>query len=345
MVVACHAAGQVGLTGPMVLQSGIEVFFIVSGFVMWTVSAKDTGAPGPFMARRLARIVPLYWVLTLLVAATAVTAPHVLQSIRLEGAHFMASLLFVAWPNPVPGVGLRPLLIPGWTLNYEMAFYALVAASLWAPGRWRPVSVIGALLGAAMIGQLLPPDASIARFYTSPFVVDFALGIILALVVKAAPERAKNSGALIFAAGALGLIAGMVIDPSASVRLVWFGLPMFLVVLGAVFWEDAKPRRVVTPLKVLGDASYSLYLIHTLVLSALAQGWRRMSLSVLPPEAFVVLGLAASVVTGVLLHMLVEKPLTRWVQVRVASLLSPAAVLPQHGLEHRSRREQSKYSI
>lgn len=321
MVVAWHALGQMSASGPMILQSGIEVFFIISGFIMWTISADDAGGPLVFMVRRAARIAPFYWGMTLFAALVAGLFPHLVQSLRLNWPHLAASLAFIAWTNPTPGVGLKPLLIPGWTLNYELAFYVLVAASLWLKGVWRPALVIGVLTGLATLGALNPSAPPVVKFYTAPLLLNFALGVSLAALARAAPARLDALGGPLFLFGFLGLLAGMAIDPDARFRLIWFSLPVSLIVLGAVLWERAATRPVSAPLKALGDASYPLYLVHTILLSALGQGWRRTPLAALPIGVFVGLGLAVSVVVGLGLHVWIEKPLTRFFQVRLGRLL------------------------
>ena len=80
------------------------------------------------MRKRLIRVVPLYWVLTLFLAAVAVMKPEVLATTVFDCRHFVASMLFIPWQHPQIGAML-PLLIPGWTLNYEMAFYVMFAAA------------------------------------------------------------------------------------------------------------------------------------------------------------------------------------------------------------------------
>ena len=124
-VVGWHAAGEVGLGGWPVLQGGIEIFFLISGFVIWTITADRPPSPGAFLARRLARIAPFYWVVTTLVVLLLLAAPGWFQTLRLEPVHVLASYLFLPWMNPTPGVGIRPLVIPGWTLNYEIMFYGV----------------------------------------------------------------------------------------------------------------------------------------------------------------------------------------------------------------------------
>jgi len=121
-VVAWHAQGQAGLVETRVLQAGIEVFFIVSGYVMWLILTERPASPGTFLMKRIARVVPLYWTLTTIIVIMLLVAPGLLQSTRFDAVHVVMSYLFLPWPNPVAEAGLKPLMIPGRTLNYEMFF-------------------------------------------------------------------------------------------------------------------------------------------------------------------------------------------------------------------------------
>ena len=322
MVVAWHAEGQMGVAGTRILQSGIEFFFIISGFVMWIVADEGEANPGVFIARRLARVLPLYWALTTAAVLVALIAPALLQSLRLAPAHVLASYLFIPWTNPTPGVGLRPLLIPGWTLNYEMAFYALIAASLWVPRPWRAFVLVGVLLATAILGGFVSPAHPLLAFYTSPLVTEFALGVGLAMTIRALPESAMQWGGLITVTGcALLAMGGVVIDAQASCRLILFGIPAVLIVGGAAMWEKGGQRTVSAPLRLLGDASYPLYIVHTVLLSALAQIWRRTVPARNSPLLFIMAGLVLCVGVGLLLHLSLEKPLTRALQSRLSTVL------------------------
>ena len=313
-VVVWHAQGQVGLAETTVLQAGIEIFFVISGYVMWLILSARPVSPVTFLRKRLGRVVPLYWTLTTLVVLVLLIAPGLLQTTRFDLAHVVSSYLFVAWPNPDPGVGLKPLMIPGWTLNYEMAFYALLALALWLPRAWQAPFVIGVLgLLAACSVLPLPP---IAHFYASPFMAELAMGVGLALVL---PRLAafEKFGPWILAAGlALLMVGGALYESHHHARLLLFALPAVLIVAGVVMWENAGGLPRLPGLKTLGDVSYPLYIVHPIVLSGLAQGWRALGLSGASPWIYVVVAVGVASIIGWAAHILLERPLVRLFQHR-----------------------------
>jgi exopolysaccharide production protein ExoZ len=325
-VVVWHAQGQMGLKETTVLQAGIEIFFIISGYVMWLILARRPVSPAAFLRKRLIRVVPLYWVLTSLMVALLLVAPQLLQSARFDPAHIVASYLFVAWPNPAEGAGLKPVMIPGWTLNYEMFFYLVLACALPFGLRLRGLIILGILgfLGAASLLPLPP----IAHFYASPFMLEFALGILLALGLERLPERWKRHGPAAFIAGtALLFVGGLLIDPQNHARLIAFGLPVTLLIGGLVCWETAGRLPSLPWLKRIGDASYPLYMIHPVLLSAMAQGWRAAGLTALSPWLFVAAGVVVTSVAGWVLHVVLERPLmAAFGPARKAPRLAPAAL-------------------
>ena len=164
-------AFPVGLTG-------VDIFFVVSGFIIFVTAKQSDIGPFGFMRKRVIRVVPLYWVLTLLLAAVAVVKPDVLTTSVFETRHFVASMLFIPWQHPQIDA-LLPLLIPGWTLNYEMAFYAMFAASLFLPKPIRLWALLALLAGLAISGAIVPLDG-IAGFYTDPIILEFAAGLLIA---------------------------------------------------------------------------------------------------------------------------------------------------------------------
>ena len=105
---------------------GVDLFFIISGFiishVMLSVQPKSEQAKS-FILRRLIRIVPIYWFYTSLMVLAMMLFSSILKSNKLEFDHLIASIFFIPWPHPTTGA-IRPVLGQGWTLNYEMFFYA-----------------------------------------------------------------------------------------------------------------------------------------------------------------------------------------------------------------------------
>src|SRR5437764_3885196 len=112
------------------LGSGVDIFFVISGFIMWVSVERRPGmSAGEFFGNRLMRIVPLYWLVSAGVLCITFAAPQLLHSTVFNAPHALASFLFLPARHPLTGE-FWPLLVPGWTLNYEMLFYLLFAAAI-----------------------------------------------------------------------------------------------------------------------------------------------------------------------------------------------------------------------
>ena len=92
------------------LQTGVDIFFVISGFIM-SVTSRDS-RPGEFAARRLIRIVPLYWLLTITLAAAVLIRPQFFRTTVMSGTYLIKSLLFIPYANPGQSGTLVPLLVP-----------------------------------------------------------------------------------------------------------------------------------------------------------------------------------------------------------------------------------------
>src|ERR1019366_2869669 len=129
MVVWHHGVGQLATLETYFPfrfgTSGVDLFFVISGFIMVVTTAGRDVTPTEFIARRFVRVVPLYWVLTLALAATALVAPSLFRSVTLTAVSLIQSLLFIPHFSPSHAGMIWPVLVPGWTLNYEMFFYVV----------------------------------------------------------------------------------------------------------------------------------------------------------------------------------------------------------------------------
>ena len=315
MVVAFHAAEKLGrmagTDGAATFTAGlagVDIFFVVSGFIMLATTWGKDVTPADFARKRFERIVPLYWLLTLLVVAVVLARPGLLSTTTFYAAHLAASLLFLPWPHPVLDAHM-PLLVPGWTLNYEMAFYALFAASLLLPTRMRVPALVGALSLAAVAG-LFVPAGTIAAFYTDPIILEFAAGLILASAWRRGLPMSRTTALCLVGLGFLGMHLG---SGSDLPRIVWAGIPALMIVAGVVYADSAKDQRPMRLPMLLGDASYSIYLSHVIVLPVLAKAWTAAGLGTtgLQGPAFLALALVASALAGAALYSAVERPLMR----------------------------------
>jgi peptidoglycan/LPS O-acetylase OafA/YrhL len=300
-------------------QVGVDLFFVISGLIMavTTWHARDGAASARhFLARRLKRIFPIYWVVTILVLAVYLTRPELVNSHSSHEPQILQSFLLA------PQAGL-PLLAVGWTLTFELYFYALFALGLLA-GRRRLPWILGAwgvlTLGLALVfeGSAVP----VLHLVGSPLCIEFVLGAGVGWLVMSRPPVAPRTTLL---AGVAWMTAAVAFASTAAgtttfdpwFRLVAIAPAAALVVLGAVGIE--RSGRLVAPrrLQYLGDASYSIYLWHTLLLVAAG----KLITMLVPHPGSVHVLLLVAVPIGVLaatvaLYELVERPLLRAVNRR-----------------------------
>ena len=305
------------------MASGVDIFFVISGFIMWTsVEARGGMSAGAFIRNRLIRIVPLYWLLTAFVVAVALIAPETLKSTVLVPSHALASFFFVPVRHPIFD-SFWPLLIPGWTLNYEMFFYLLFAMSLALCNGSRVIRFVliaSLLVGSFLMADLLMRDADVLHFYANPILLEFLVGVALGVVWNARVIRRSYAFTLIVAAGFFTLWAGAV--PVSSLPLTIVGSA--LIVGGAVFLPTIRWNA----LSALGDASYSLYLSHGISLAALAWLWAAVPID-LGGRTFVVFAVPCSIAVAFVMYRYFEMPVTAALKsFRVRSLV---AVQPVSG--------------
>ena len=309
-VLVFHAAERAG--GEFgVGAAGVDVFFVISGFIMWMVTCRKPISPGDYLWRRVQRIVPLYWAVTLVAVALAVFVPGAFPTMQVTAEAVIKSLLFIPYRDP-QGL-IAPLIVPGWTLNYEMFFYVLFAAGLMAPARLRPWLVSGALAALVAIRPLGDTQNPLFATYTDPILLEFAAGIWLGKLWSEGRLPGPRVGWSLVALGLAGFAAVTLagVDVSSARVLLW-GIPSLLLVAGAVSVERHGPVPNLWPLRALGDASYSIYLIHGLAISAAARALSMAGLE--SPAVLFTAAIVVGVAAGLVAYHLVEKPAMRLFQ-------------------------------
>jgi exopolysaccharide production protein ExoZ len=293
--------------------AGVDLFFVISGLIMVHASAGLFGRAGArrvFLARRIARIVPLYWAVTALYLALALAAPALLNSEILAPWPVVASFLFIPFARP-DGVA-QPVYSLGWTLNYEMAFYALFAVALAWPRRAAVPALIAALAGLAALGLVRPWPQPVA-FWTAPIILEFAFGLAIGAlraegVALGAPAR------IALAAAGLALLG---LSGSEGVRALEWGLPAALIVAAAALGPArAEPRNPATrAAAALGDASYALYLVHPFAVRGVRVAVEGLGVfPVIGPWGFVAVALAGAAAAALAVHRGFERRATGWVR-------------------------------
>lgn len=282
--------------------AGVDIFFVISGFIMWRTTEGTDVRPLEFLRRRAVRIAPLYWVVTLGLVVAALLFPMRFPDVQPTWSHVLQSLAFIQHRNP-EGQPF-PILAPGWTLNYEAAFYLIFAVALMFPAAQRLLVLSCALLVLGLGGFFYPPAY---EMMANPLILEFLAGVLLAKVLTTDFRPGRGAGWLMLGAALAWYVAMAVIQSEWDLwRPLFWGMPALLIVAGltAVETEGGLPRIPV--LLALGDASYSLYLTHPLVIGAVA-----VLLGTWMPWLFIPLSLLLACGVGWLCWRLFEKPVTQ----------------------------------
>ncbi len=278
---------------------GVDVFFVISGFIVTLSAGRFIGRPGAFLWRRILRVVPLYWLFTTLMVAVVLLVPQGAKDTGFEPGQIIASYIFLPWERSDGRIA--PVLSLGWTLNYEMFFYALFAAALLFR---RPLPALAAGITALVLAGAVWPDPGVAfRFWTNPLILEFLFG--MALAVLWIRGWVWPDGRLALVALIAGLALLVLLHGTDLPRFVAAGLPATLIVAAGTLF--CPPRDL--PFQALGDASYALYLSHRFVL-------RGMTLLVLPllpagplaTAAFAAATCALALFVSLLVYRYVERP-------------------------------------
>lgn len=323
-------------------SAGVDFFFVLSGFIIIWIHARDIGQPqrlAAYLTKRAIRIYPTYWIIFAAVYAAAMLVPTLRQTMPTDGWMLLKSLLLVPQESLVTGSTGAPVLTVAWSLQYEVVFYAFIALAIAAP---RVCLVALALWTFNFINCRTVcsfPFGFLADFRILLFVLGGAVARLCAATASATGGHAGVSaashkplrlspwvdraalaiGASCFVAGATWQTLGNT-DVNIgsehviiSMLTVLYGLGSGCVIFGAVKAEDRGVVWFGQPAwQVLGAASYALYLIHYPVISIVVKAltWLGLRGAGGALLAFAVAA-AVSIALAILFHLRVERPMLR----------------------------------
>ncbi|MGK2870845.1 MAG: acyltransferase family protein [Alphaproteobacteria bacterium] len=240
--------------------SGVDVFFVISGFIISYVAVRDSSASQYFL-KRIFRIAPLYWALTFGMFLIALTLPQLLSGTTANMEHLVKSLLFIPFEKE-PGI-IQPVLFLGWTLNYEMFFYAIMALSIVINRRHAIPLTVALICGFYLGNVILRPDGLMWKFYSNPIILEFVYGALIYLAWERWPHIFEKIR-FIWIPGTVILLSQQFWHLGID-RAVDMGIPAAMIVVG-ILGSRSKDGRLTNFLSTLGDASFSVYLCHPFVL-------------------------------------------------------------------------------
>jgi peptidoglycan/LPS O-acetylase OafA/YrhL len=286
--------------------AGVDIFFVISGFIMFYVSFptdQAVASPVSFLVKRITRIYPFYWFCVALVLGLWSTG--LFHSLQLDTDVLVRSVFLLPSEHLIINVS--------WTLVYEMYFYLIFAVTLTYR---RPLISLFGTSGAILILYTFghfAPDAALRAFLSNAIAVEFCFGLFLAYLFQKCPGLRSATRLFWIPGFALLCTAPMVVPhantnglPDAARVLAW-GIPAFLIVLSFLSLKPNRTRlrRVMV---LLGDASYAIYLTHPLVMITYAR-LLTGDLANLPQLPVVPLVVLLSASLGLLIHVFVERRL------------------------------------
>jgi exopolysaccharide production protein ExoZ len=245
----------------------VDIFFVLSGFVIALALGAGTITVREFAVSRVARIVPLYWLMTLVVFFGAVLKPDLFNSTTANLSELLKSLFFI--PYQKESGQMYPMLFVGWTLNYEILFYGVTALALLLL-RERRFAFITLLLGALFFcASAMHPTHALWLFLAEDRLLEFPLGIAVWLAWK----RGTRVPVPLAVFGVVAMYVFMTcaewVLPDSS-PLIRNGMPSFCLVLCALSLEGViADNRFTRALAYIGDASYATYLSHPFVVESM----------------------------------------------------------------------------
>lgn len=284
---------------------GVDMFFIISGFLMMIVSEGNFSFIN-FMAARIMRIIPLYWSLTILIALVAIAIPSMLRTVYWDLQWFIESLFF--YPGFRSEIGFRPMLKLGWTLNYEIYFYLIfaIASTICHKFRAHIVSII--LLFAILVNYSGLFGPSLITFYGDLIVLNFILGMLLFKL------KSYNLNLPLVTSISLIIILFIIMFYTEQIKIshklpttIINGIPsffIFLLFLSINSKIETLPKIFYKSIRFLGDISYAIYLTHIYVIACIT---RLLDFQTMPVIVIVLL----IVITASGTHIYFDQPMQK----------------------------------
>lgn len=312
--------------------SGVDTFFVLSGFIILTVHRRDISRRSrlkPYVTKRAIRIYPIYWLITL-IALPVYFGGYGSDTKRTADVIFRSITLIPQHP------GTFPIVNVAWTLSFEIFFYLVFGLVIAVPLRWGIVAVMAWLVPCFIVfvlgvsGAWHPSRGLMWIFLFSPRNLEFALGGLVAVVgplITLPRPRLWLLGALaaIVSVAALGVHPNSVAYPTVSLT----ALPSAIMLLAASQLDhegELAPRF----LEALGDASYSLYLVHFGVLTGVFIALNHLHVvNGVTWPACLVLAFLTAVGVALVSYRFVERPVLRRARGRLVR--EPAPTLSAGG--------------
>jgi exopolysaccharide production protein ExoZ len=310
-----HKEGYYNL--PSFGHFGVDIFFVISGFIIAYMVSKNTDH---FLIKRIIRIVPLYFLVTIAIVLTSMEPINLINK-TISVSDFIRSILFIP---PESGNKDSPIIGQGWTLNYEMFFYAIMYLCIIFTKKYLTIVCLS-ILALIIIGlNLLNPANYIMAYYKNSISLEFIYGIALYHFYKyvntskiSFNKTAKVIILLSLAIISYGFLAFNDFAKFISHREYLFdGIPALILVASILFLEEnIKPAKIILFGIKLGEASYAMYLIHFLMVNFLGKGLNKImgANSIFAIELIkVIIAFTVTIFFSIIIHKFIDNPIQNY---------------------------------
>lgn len=289
---------------------GVDLFFVISGFVMVSIT-RDQFQSVPraltFLYHRASRIYPTYWFYSALVLAIFLIEPAWVNSAQGNQINIVSS--FLLWPEST-----LPLINVGWTLIHELYFYIVFFVLLFlVPEKKLGLALALWALTVVVVNLSVATTNPVYRLAVNPLTLEFIAGCFLAILFY------KDHGwtnTCILAAGSIIVVAVLTGLSHSETPAGWWRVGIYGAPAAAILYclVVAEREQVVLHkyLVKIGDSSYSIYLVHVLVLSAMGRALHALSANSILGNTVMMLILTLCVIaSGLISYRIIERPLIK----------------------------------
>lgn len=305
--------------------SGVDFFFILSGFIIYYVNHKYDGISSKFqdyIGKRLARIYPIYWIYSILVvvlhmALLKAEVKNLISWLGLTALNITKS--FTLYPTDIKN-NIMPIIPAAWTLTYEMFFYIVFSIYILGSKRLFLISMILWAIAISIV-NLFSFTFEISPFLSMLFdthIFEFMFGCFIAQITLRNLQIKTRKNAIVLLV--VGIVALFVSWINEALGLIWFdklqfitfGIPYSIIIYSLISLEDGRIHSNLKRfLLYLGDASYSIYLTHFVVLVLFVHIASYLNFNGYIEFAIISIAL---VLIGCLSYSYIEFPLTKFIQ-------------------------------
>ena len=303
-------------------SAGVDFFFVLSGFIIFFIHRKDMGHKEKlkqFILKRFIRIYPLYWIVTLTLLPIYFMIPTFGFGYERNPTVIIKSLLLYPQDN-------FPILVVGWTLSYEIFFYLMFSLTMFLPLKLARKIIFGWLIGTVILFMAtLVTQFDFKEYFWIWFIfnsrnLEFILGCLAGYWIS--KHSVKQKAFLLFTGSFLFIWFGLLktynvinLDP-----VIAYGITSTLIIIGAVSLELKKSLNVPSFLCNLGDASYSIYLIHYPCLSILFKiALAARLVSLFGYYTIMIAIICITLALGIICHLYIENKLVNYLRIRLIS--------------------------